>query len=105
MGYSLKKYQNNEEKIHRAILSGLVTQIGFLDSQSEYKGTRNRVFSIFPGSSLSKKPPKWIMAGSFFETSKQYALNVAKIDNRWIEQYAEHLTKKQYGDRDNREQI
>ena len=42
MGYSLEKYQNNEEKIHRAILSGLATQIGFLDSQSEYKGTRNR---------------------------------------------------------------
>ena len=98
MGYSLEKYQNNEEKIHRAILSGLVTQIGFLDSQSEYKGTRNRVFSIFPGSGLSKKPPKWIMAGSLFETNKQYALNVAKIDNRWIEQYAAHLTKKQYGE-------
>ena len=38
------------------------------------------------------------MAASLFETSKQYALNVAKIDNRWVGRYADHLIKKQHGE-------
>ena len=76
----------------------MVTQIGVLEGRSQYKGTRNRVFSIFPGSGASNKAFKWIMAASLFETSKQYALNVAKIDNRWVGSYANHLIKKQHGE-------
>ena len=98
MGYTFKNQSTDSDNIHKAILAGVVTQIGVFEGRSQYKGTRNRVFSIFPGSSASNKAFKWIMATSLFETSKQYALNVAKIDNRWVGRYADHLIKKQHGE-------
>jgi len=97
------KLTNNEKPaeyagIHQAILSGLLGQVGIREEKWEFLGTRNRKFFIFPGSGLSKKPPKWIMAGSLMETAKQYALNVAKIDSDWLELLAGHLVKKTYSE-------
>ena len=76
--------------MHRSLLSGLLGQVGILQDKWEFLGTRNRKFFIFPGSGLSKKPPKWVMAGSLMETSKQFALTVAKIDSDWLEPLAAH---------------
>lgn len=97
------KLTNNDKPaeyagIHQAILSGLLGQVGIREEKWEFLGTRNRKFFIFPGSGLSKKPPKWIMAGSLMETAKQYALNVAKIDSGWLESLAGHLVKKTYSE-------
>ncbi len=97
------KLSNNEKPaeyagIHQAILSGLLGQVGIREEKWEFLGTRNRKFFIFPGSGLSKKPPKWIMAGSLMETARQYALNVAKIDSDWLESLAGHLVKKTYSE-------
>ena len=86
------------DEIHKALLSGLLGQVGNLQEKWEYLGTRNRKFFIFPGSGLSKKPPKWIMAGSLMETSKQFALTVAKIEPDWLEPLAAHLVKKSYSE-------
>jgi ATP-dependent helicase HrpA len=86
------------DDIHRSLLSGLLGQVGILQEKWEFLGTRNRKFFIFPGSGLSKKPPKWVMAGSLMETSKQFALTVAKIDSDWLEPLAAHLVKKTYSE-------
>jgi ATP-dependent helicase HrpA len=72
--------------------------VGILQDKWEYLGTRNRKFFIFPGSGVSKKPPKWLMAGSLMETTKQFALTVAKIDSDWLEPLAAHLVKKSYSE-------
>lgn len=84
--------------IHRAILSGVLGQIGVREDKWEFLGTRNRKFFVFPGSGLSKKPPKWVMAASLMETNKLYALNVAKIDPSWLESLASHLVKKSHSE-------
>ena len=84
--------------VHRSLLSGLLGQIGTREEKWEFLGTRNRKFFIFPGSGLSKKPPKWVMAGSLMETTKQYALNAAKIDSAWLESLAAHLVKKTHSE-------
>ena len=86
------------DDIHRSLLAGLLGQVGILQDKWEFLGTRNRKFFIFPGSGLSKKPPKWVMAGSLMETSKQFALTVAKIDSDWLEPLAAHLVKKTYSE-------
>jgi len=86
------------EKIHRALLPGLLSNIGFRHEQYEYLGARGLKFFIFPGSGLHKLKPKWIMAAEQVETSKVYARNVARIEPEWIEQYAEHLLKHNYYD-------
>ncbi|XNM87769.1 hypothetical protein ACLK18_08105 [Escherichia coli] len=42
------------------MLTGLLSHIGMKDAdKQEYTGARNARFSIFPGSGLFKKPPKW----------------------------------------------
>ena len=84
--------------IHQSLLSGLLGQVGIREDKWEFLGTRNRKFFIFPSSGLSKKPPKWVMAGSLMETTKQYALNVAKIDPEWLESLASHLVKKSHSE-------
>ena len=81
------------DEIHRALLSGLISNIGFKHEQSEYLGARNLKFFIHPGSSLFKSRPKWVMAGEQVETSRVYARHVAKISPDWIEKMAAHLVK------------
>lgn len=86
----------NYDAIHWALLTGLLGNLGFNAEEREYLGARNRKFSIFPGSSLVKKTPKWIMAAELLETSKLYAHTVAKIEPEWALRAAEHLVKRQY---------
>src|SRR5690606_2085909 len=83
------------EAIHRALLTGLLGNLGFNTEEREYLGARNRKFSIFPGSSLAKKTRKWLMAAELLETSKLYAHTVARIEPEWALRAAEHLVKRQ----------
>lgn len=86
------------QNLHQALLSGLLSHIGQLDENREYKGARNSRFYIFPGSGLAKKSPKWLMASSLVETSRLFARYVAKIDVQWLENLAEHLVKRSYSE-------
>jgi ATP-dependent helicase HrpA len=84
------------EQLHKALLSGLLSQIGFKGENNEYLGARNRKFFVFPGSPLAKKGPKWIMAAELTETSRLFARCCAKIEPEWAESLAAHLVKKNY---------
>jgi len=84
------------DAVHKALLAGLLGNLGFNHEDREYLGARNRKFSIFPGSSLAKKTPKWIMAAELIETSKLFAHTVAKIEPEWALEAAGHLVKRQY---------
>ncbi|WP_228830891.1 oligonucleotide/oligosaccharide-binding fold domain-containing protein, partial [Nocardia cyriacigeorgica] len=49
--------------IHQALLAGMLSHIGVREAESrEVLGARGAKFMIFPGSSLAKKPPRWVMA-------------------------------------------
>lgn len=88
-----------DEAIHRALLTGLLTQVGVKSEESgewEYLGVRQRKFAIFPGSSQFKKRPKWIVAAEMLETSKVYGHCVARIEPEWLMACAEHLLKHHY---------
>jgi len=84
------------DKIHRALLTGLSSNIGFKQEQSEYLGARNLKFYIHPGSGQFTTKPKWIVAGEQVETTRVYGRHVAAIDPAWVEQSAAHLIKKQH---------
>ncbi len=90
--------EGNQDIIHQAILSGLLSHIGQLDENREYKGARGSKFYIFPGSGVAKKSPKWIMGAELVETSRLFARMVGKIDAQWIEPLADHLVKKSYSE-------
>lgn len=96
INYKINTTVAGYDAIHQSILSGLLSHAGFKNEEGEYQGARNSQFSIFPGSSLRKKKPQWIMAAEMLETQKHYALIVAQIDPLWLEKQAQHLIKKSY---------
>ena len=83
-------------RLHKAILSGLLSQIGQKTEDGDYLGARQRRFWIHPSSGLGKKRPQWLMAAELVETTKLYARQVAKIEPDWIEPLAGHLIKKNH---------
>ncbi|MFC4138945.1 MULTISPECIES: ATP-dependent RNA helicase HrpA [unclassified Microbacterium] len=101
------------DAVHRAILAGLLSQIGILDERTaspstnknkdkggkrriaEYRGARGIRFSIFPGSALRKESPPAVMAAEIVETSRTFARTVAQIDPAWAEALAGDLAKRQ----------
>jgi ATP-dependent helicase HrpA len=87
------------DQIHRALLAGLLGNVGFKDGEAEsYLGARGIRFHIAPGSALKKQRPKWVMAAELMETAKLYARCVAKIDPDWIEPLARGLAQSHYSD-------
>lgn len=96
LGFKINTVAAGYDPVHKALLSGLLGNLGFNHEEREYLGARNRKFTIFPGSSLIKKTPKWIMAAELIETSKLFAHTVAKIEPEWALAAAEHLVKRQY---------
>lgn len=99
MEFKLNEKEANYEQIHKALLAGLLGNIGFKDGESEsYAGARGIRFHIAPGSTLKKQRPKWVMAAELVDTSKLYARCVAKIEPDWIEPLARGLTESHYSD-------
>src|SRR6266704_2172502 len=84
--------------IHRALLAGLLGNIGQKTDQFEYTGARGNKFAIFPGSTLFKRRPQWLMSGEIVETTRLYARTNAKVQPEWIERAAEHLVKRSYSE-------
>lgn len=99
MELKLNEKEASFEQIHKALLAGLLGNIGFKDGESEsYAGARGIRFHIAPGSTLKKQRPKWVMAAELVDTSKLYARCVAKIEPDWIEPLARGLTESHYSD-------
>ncbi|AVV33689.1 ATP-dependent RNA helicase HrpA [Halomonas sp. SF2003] len=88
----------DHESLHRALLTGLLSNLGLKQENREYLGARNRRFFVHPGSGVAKKSPKWVMAAEMVETTKLYARQVAAIKPEWVEPLAEHLVKRSYSE-------
>ncbi|WP_280189173.1 ATP-dependent RNA helicase HrpA [Nocardia gipuzkoensis] len=85
--------------IHQALLAGMLSHIGVREAESrEFLGARNAKFMIFPGSSLAKKPPRWVMAAELVETSRLWGRMAAKIEPEWAERLAGDLVKRTYSE-------
>ncbi|MCL2830345.1 MAG: ATP-dependent RNA helicase HrpA [Betaproteobacteria bacterium] len=95
MGWRENEAPATYEQIHRALLSGLLGNIGCKSDESGfYLGARAIRFLVHPGSSLAKKTGKWLMAAEITETTRLYARCVAKIEPEWILAAGAHLLKK-----------
>ena len=95
-GMELNAKPATYEDIHRALLTGLLTNVGFKHDGHEYLGVRDRRFHIFPGSGQFQIAPRWVMAAELVETTRLYARTVARVQPEWIEQLAQHLVKRSY---------
>ncbi len=111
------------DRIHQAILAGLLSHLGMQEAtevrvgarggptggrdardgrrqqpRNEFLGARGARFAVFPGSALAKRPPSWVMAGELVETSRLWARDVARVQPEWAEELAEHLVRRTYSE-------
>ncbi|HYE41573.1 MAG TPA: ATP-dependent RNA helicase HrpA, partial [Ramlibacter sp.] len=100
-GWRLNEAPATYENLHMALLTGLLGNIGFKaddEPGAGYLGARGIRFHIWPGSSLTKKAGKWVMAAELVETTRLYARCIARIEPEWVEKVGEHLLKKSWGE-------
>ncbi|MET9320143.1 ATP-dependent RNA helicase HrpA [Streptomyces sp. NPDC003038] len=99
MGIHVNEADAPEQVVHVSLLAGLLSHIGLKDTdKNEYLGARGAKFAIFPGSSLFKKQPKFVMSAELVETSRLWARVNAKVEPEWVEPLAQHLIKRTYSE-------
>ncbi|GAA4774519.1 ATP-dependent RNA helicase HrpA [Actinomycetospora chlora] len=100
------------DRIHQAMLTGLLSQIGLAQEPPkdprtgkpkrralvEYEGSRGARFAIWPGSTLAKRPPTMVMAAELVETSRLWARTVAGVDPAWVERAAGDLVTRTHSE-------
>jgi ATP-dependent helicase HrpA len=87
------------EAIHRALLAGLLSNIGSrVDAEEHYQGARGLKFFLHPGSGMAKKGAKWVLAAELTDTTRLYARCAARVEPEWIEQVAGALVDRTYFD-------
>ncbi|WP_329091879.1 ATP-dependent RNA helicase HrpA [Actinomadura citrea] len=106
LGVTLNTADAPPDRIHTSLLAGLLSHIGLMDVDKkdkqrrgqEYLGARGAKFAVFPGSSLFKKPPRWVMSAELVETSRLWGRINARIEPEWVEPLAQHLVKRNYSE-------
>src|SRR4051794_11957655 len=85
------------DHVHRAVLAGLLSHLGMRDGESrEFRGARDSRFVIAPGSVLTRRPPRWVMAGELVETNQLWARRGAAGKPGGAERPAPELVKPSY---------
>ncbi|MFM7055677.1 MAG: ATP-dependent RNA helicase HrpA [Planctomycetota bacterium] len=87
---------NDFAATHRALLTGLLANIGCQTPEGEYQSAGGAKLALWPGSALASKGAKWFVAGELIETSRRFARTVARIQPEWIEPLADHLVTREY---------
>ncbi len=115
LGLRRSRSDSPTDLIHRALLAGFLSQIGFLPVDpranveratatgrrpvpAEYRGARDARFTIAPGSALRRGSPRWVMAGELVETNRLRARVVAAVQTQWVERVAAHLLRWEWTD-------
>lgn len=98
--------------VHQSLCTGFLRNIAVKQKDKIYLGGGGIELRIFPGSHLAQnqktedrrkktdilpdKGHQWIMAASFMETSRLYAMTVAAIDQEWLESLGGTLCKRSW---------
>ncbi len=87
------------QRVHTSLIAGLLSHIGLKDpAKGDYLGARGARFSVFPGSALFKKQPRFVMSAELVETSRLWGRVNARIEPEWVEPLAGHLVKRNYSE-------
>ena len=82
-----------------AVTAGLLGHVGARQGDTrEFVGARGTRFVVAPGSRLTSRPPRWLVAGELVETSRLFARTVARVDPVLVEKLAAHLVSRTYSE-------
>jgi len=82
--------------LHRSLLAGIPRMVGQREENTQFRSPNGQLFLVFPGSTLGKKPPKWVMSFTLLETSRLFARECAALNPLWVEEVAPHLCSRHY---------
>jgi len=83
-------------RIHRAVLSGYLSNIAVKKERNTYTAAGGRQVVIFPGSGLYNRGGDWIVAAELVETTQLFARTAANIDREWLESLGGSLCRSTY---------
>ena len=98
LGLKTNQQDADFASIHRAVLTGTLSQIGLKRDEGDYLGARGLKLRIFPGSALASSRPKWLVGAEVTDTGQTYARCVAAVEPRWIEEAAGHLVNRSHSE-------
>ena len=85
------------ERIHRAVLAGLLSHIGRrAASGREYEGARGLRFTPAPDSALAGAPPAWVMVAELVQTTRLWGRHGAAIQPGWAQTLGAHLITREH---------
>jgi len=98
--------QGHPDRVHQALLSGLLSHLGMRDDTGgtpgrgprEYRGAHGSRFAIGRESAVAKVSPKWVVAAELVETNRLWGHVVADVKPEWAERLGGHLVKRSYGE-------
>lgn len=96
-GMKVDARRDDYATIHKALLTGLLSNIATKRTGHEYHGVGGSKSFLWPGSGVFESKPKWIVAAEVVETTRRYLRTVARIEPKWLEPLADHLVKRSYG--------
>ncbi|UIF85017.1 ATP-dependent RNA helicase HrpA [Cupriavidus sp. UYPR2.512] len=102
-GWRLNDSEPTYEQVHKALLTGLLGNVGCRIEDGdgkgrEYLGARGIKFHLWPGSLIARKVGRWIVAAELVETSRLFARTLARIEPEWLEQVGRHLLRVSWSD-------
>ena len=84
--------------LHRALIAGLPTQIGHKTEKGDFLAPRQRRYHLFPGSTLAKKPPAWVLSATLLDTARVWGMTNAAIEPDWVIAELPHLLARKHFD-------
>ncbi len=92
-GFAENEQPASYGQVHQSLLAGFLRNLACKKQERLYMGAHNRELMVFPGSPQFNRSGQWIVAASFIETSRLFALTVATIEVEWVEPIAGHLCR------------
>src|SRR5437867_1163108 len=94
LGWRISETPATYQQVHRALLAGLLGNVGTKTEEGNYLGARGIRFWVHPGSGVGRKAGRWVMAAELTETTRLYARCVATVEIEWLELVGAHLVKR-----------
>lgn len=91
--FSFNSQPGTYDSVHKSLIVGFLRNIAQRKKNKLYQGPSEKELMIFPGSGQFDQNPQWLVAASFLETSRLYALHVAAIQPEWLEPLAKKLCR------------
>ncbi|MGH8063309.1 MAG: ATP-dependent RNA helicase HrpA, partial [Pseudoxanthomonas sp.] len=98
LGWQLNTQEAEYVPLHRALLAGLPTQVGHKTEKGDFLAPRQRRYHLFPGSTLAKKPPAWVLSATLLDTARVWGMTNAAIEPDWVIAELPHLLARKHFD-------